>query len=71
MDLITASEIQAEAVSVLTGMLPMLDSADPSYLALKLVSINFVLCFLFSFENYGKNSSNAKQPPGQLPCPRC
>jgi hypothetical protein len=41
------AEIKAEAMRVLTGMSPMLDSDDPNDNAFKLVSINFVLCHLF------------------------
>ncbi len=43
----STKEIQAEATRVLTGMLPMLDSADPKDMALKLASIIVVLCVLF------------------------
>jgi hypothetical protein len=43
----SAKEMKAEAVGVLTGMLPMLDSANPCDNALKLVSLNIVLCCLF------------------------
>ena len=39
----SAKEIKAEAMRVLTGMLPMLNSDDPNNNAFKLMSINFVL----------------------------
>jgi hypothetical protein len=39
--------LHTDAISILTGMLPMVDMNDPSNRALKMVSISFNVCVLF------------------------
>ncbi len=53
---------------MLTGMLPMLDSANPCDNALKLVSINFVLCCLF-FTKKNLPTRDNPPPPRTTPPP--
>jgi hypothetical protein len=42
---------KAEAVTILSGMMPMLDSLDPHDNAFKMVSINFVVVAIFFCKN--------------------
>jgi len=54
-------EVQAKAISLLTGMLPMLDAGDPNDRAFKLVTIFLCVCGLIL--SYNKLIFDAWIPP--------
>jgi hypothetical protein len=54
-------EVQAKAINLLTGMLPMLDAGNPNDRAFKLVSI--VLCVCGLIVSYNKLIFDAWIPP--------